>query len=201
MLLAIDTASAWSGLALYDADGLHAEARWRSGRQHTEQLLAQLDLLMAHLALTPADLTALAVALGPGSWAGLRAGLSLAKSIAVAHDLPLLGVASMEALAWPERQRDEPVITVVQLGRSRYAISEFAPLAQPCAAAQIAVCALDEVPLRAAVYVGDLDAALVAHLAAAHGPTTGERTRRPAALAEIAWLRWQAGEQDDLVKS
>ena len=86
MLLAIDTATAMSGLALFDG-AVRAEAVWDAGRDHGAQLLPQLTLLCDHLRCRPADLTAIAVTLGPGSWSGLRVGLATAKGLALALDL------------------------------------------------------------------------------------------------------------------
>lgn len=201
MLLAIDTSTELSGLALYDAQGVHAEATWRSARHHTEQLVAQLDLMTQQLSITPAALSAVAVALGPGSWAGLRVGISLAKAIAVARSLPIIGVTTMEVLAWSHRQSAEPVITVVRLGRERYVLSTFDPLTPPCApVSAMQVYQLADVPRRAGLYVGDLDPVLRQHLAA-HGrfASPADNVRRPAALAELAWTRLEQNDVDDLV--
>lgn len=201
MLLAIDTSTAWSGLALFDGTQVLAEVTWRSARHHTEQVLAQLDLLMQHVGHAPADLTALAIATGPGSWAGLRVGMTTAKALAVAHGLPLIAVTTPEVWVWPHRARVEPVVVAIQLGRNRYAVSAFEVVGQPCAEPDVAqVYSLDDVPVREAFYLGDLDAALVARVA---GPgrvaTPADNVRRPAALAEIAWDRWQRGEVANLV--
>ncbi len=100
MLLAIDTATALTGLALYGPQGPLAESIWESGRNHTAQLLPQIDTLLRYIGASPGDITVLAVSLGPGSWSGLRVGLSLAKGMALAGDLPLIGISTLEALAY-----------------------------------------------------------------------------------------------------
>jgi tRNA threonylcarbamoyladenosine biosynthesis protein TsaB len=206
MLLAIDTSTMETGLALYDAGGARAEAVWRSGRNHTAQLLPQLDLLLRHAGVERADLRAVAVALGPGSWSGVRVGMSVAKGLALAGGLALLGVGTLDALAYQHGRPRLPVYPLVRLGRERFATARFdgeggarqepdrnITLAELCA----------EVEGRA-VFCGDLDAAVQAELrrglgqrAIFPGPAAG--LRRPAFLAELAWRRHAAGERDDLV--
>src|SRR5919202_1047122 len=100
MLLAIDTSTAQTGLACYDAQGLQCECLWHSGRDHTAQLLPQLSLLLRHLGRSRDDITAIGVALGPGSWSGLRVGMSTAKGLALARDLPVVGVGTLDVLAY-----------------------------------------------------------------------------------------------------
>src|SRR5688572_9461596 len=126
MLLAIDTATTITGIALYDGGGLLAECAWASGRHHTAQLLPQLDLLLRHVGAGRDSLRAVAAALGPGSWSGLRVGLSVAKGLALAADLPLIGVSSLEALAYQQQRAGLPIYPLIRLGRDRFASAEFA---------------------------------------------------------------------------
>src|SRR5215218_3300084 len=98
MLLAIDTSTNQTGLACYDERGLLGECVWQSGRDHSAQLLPQLTLLLRHLGRAPADIRAVGVALGPGSWSGLRVGMSSAKGFALARGVPIIGVGTLDAL-------------------------------------------------------------------------------------------------------
>src|SRR5690242_15329684 len=110
LLLAIDTSTTDSGVALFDGAVVLAECAWYSGRRHAEQVLPVVDLLLAQADATPADLTAVAVALGPGSWSGLRVGMSFAKSLALSRELPLVGVPTLAILAYPHRHGALPVV-------------------------------------------------------------------------------------------
>lgn len=206
MLLAIDTSTMETGLALYDETGPRAEAVWRSGRNHTAQLLPQLDLLLRHAGLERTDLKAVAVALGPGSWSGLRVGMSVAKGLALAGDLALLGVGTLDILAYQHGRSRLPVYPLLRLGRERFATARFdgeaatrqgpdrnVTLAELCA----------ELEGRA-VFCGDIDPAVQAELRRGLGqraifPSPAANLRRPAFLAELAWRRYAAGERDDLV--
>ncbi|MBA3943801.1 MAG: tRNA (adenosine(37)-N6)-threonylcarbamoyltransferase complex dimerization subunit type 1 TsaB [Herpetosiphonaceae bacterium] len=201
MLLAIDTSTEWSGLALYNAAGVQAEAMWRSGRQHTEQLLTQLDLLCRQLGVKPADLATVGVATGPGSWAGLRVGMSLAKALVVAQGIPIIGVPTTDVWAWSWRHVEQTLLVVIRLGRGRYAIAQYAAVDQPCAApSAVQVYELAAVPVMDALYLGDIDAELQAHLGSVgHWATPADNVRRPAALAELAWARLADGAVDDVV--
>ncbi|MFM2032351.1 MAG: hypothetical protein RLZZ297_1116 [Chloroflexota bacterium] len=123
MILAIDTSGSRSGLALCDGDRLVAECQWQSGRRHSEQLLPQLDALCRLVAITPAQIRTVAVALGPGSWSGIRVGISIAKGLALATDATVIGVATLDALAWATRGQAGQAC--VALGRGRYAVAAY----------------------------------------------------------------------------
>lgn len=102
MLLAIDTSADYGGLALWSG-GLVSELRWRSDRRQTAELLPHLSTLMSATGVTIDDISAVAATIGPGSFNGIRVGLSTAKAFALARGLPLVPVTVFEALAWPYR--------------------------------------------------------------------------------------------------
>lgn len=119
MLLAIDTATQYAALALYDQDSILAEEAWHAGRNHTVELMPRIVRMLMTANLQVADLTALAVSLGPGSFTGLRIGLAAAKGMALPHKLPLVGVPTLEIVAYPWREQRLPVWAVAQAGRGR----------------------------------------------------------------------------------
>ncbi len=206
MLLAIDTSTTVTGLALYTADGPLAECTWESRRNHTAQLLPQLDLLLRHSGATRNDLRAIGVALGPGSWSGLRVGLSTAKGIALAAGLPLLGVSTLEALAYQQRGNSAPIFPVIRLGRERYASAEFRcrnQLERRGSDQNYTLADLAAVVHERTLFCGDLDASFREQLTRltdgrALFPPPAANLRRPAYLAELAWQRFQTGAHDDL---
>ena len=120
MLLALDTSTKQAGVALYsDQRGLVAEYNWHSANRHTEELLPAVAQMLAQAGLKPTDLTAIGMALGPGSFTGLRVGLAAAKGLALAHGLPLLGIPTLDAAAYPHQAQPAPVVAVLQAGRGR----------------------------------------------------------------------------------
>jgi tRNA threonylcarbamoyladenosine biosynthesis protein TsaB len=98
MLLAIDTSTQLAGLALYDG-AVQAELVWVAGRRHSAQVMPQLERLLRLLDMEVTALTAVAAARGPGSFTGVRVGLAAAQGLAVALDLPVYGVCSLDVLA------------------------------------------------------------------------------------------------------
>lgn len=206
MLLAIDTSTTYTGLALLDAGELIGEAAWASGRNHSAQLLPQLDLLMRHCGVGRTALRAVGVALGPGSWSGLRVGMSVAKGLALAGGLALLGVSTLECLAYQQQRPGLSIYPLIRLGRERFASAEFVlgdTLERRSPDRNVGLAELCAQVSGRALFCGDLDTTLREQIrqelgSRAHFPTPASNLRRPAFLAELAWARLQAGEQDDL---
>jgi len=83
-ILALDTATRMASIALYDGERVHSEETWHSERNHTVELMPSLVRLLERQRVSPQELTGVVVALGPGSFTGLRIGLSVAKGLALA---------------------------------------------------------------------------------------------------------------------
>ncbi len=208
MLLAIDTATVLTGLACYDQHGLQAECIWQSERNHTRQLLPQIQMLLQHLSRQPADLQVVAVALGPGSWSSLRVGMSMAKGMALAGNLQILGVNTLDALAYQHRYATTLICPLIRLGRHRFATVIVRPLedGQRIGAYHnltlTELCAMIQEPV---LFCGDIDAQVQAELQQYLGtnalfPSAAANMRRPGYLAELAWQRFVAGEHDNLAQ-
>jgi tRNA threonylcarbamoyladenosine biosynthesis protein TsaB len=113
MLLAIDTATRHASVALYrEADagadapgGVLAEYTWYSANRHSVQLAPTVDEMLRRQGLSAMDLTAVGVALGPGSFTGLRIGVSVAKGLCLALGIPIVGVPTLDAMAYAPRSR------------------------------------------------------------------------------------------------
>jgi len=98
-LLAIESATLSGGVALLDDDRLLGEITLNIAITHSERLMSAVDRLFADCGLAPADLGGLAVSVGPGSFTGLRVGLATVKALAMALDLPVAPVPTLDALA------------------------------------------------------------------------------------------------------
>lgn len=99
-ILALDTATLVSSVALATRETLVAELTLQTRKTHSEQLMPHIEQLLV-LAETPKeDIEAVAVSIGPGSFTGLRIGLATAKALAYALQIPLIGVPTLEALAF-----------------------------------------------------------------------------------------------------
>ncbi len=100
MLLAIETSSLVLSCALSEGDRLVAEWTVQRKLTHSEQLVPHMDAMLADAGVSKEEITAVACAVGPGSFTGLRIGLATAKTAARIWHVPLIGVDTTEALAW-----------------------------------------------------------------------------------------------------
>ena len=98
-ILGIDTATRRASVALARGHEVAALAHLDGSGGHAGDLLTRLDALLAGAGLKPADLAAIAVTIGPGSFTGVRIGMATAKGLAYALDVPLGGLSTLEALA------------------------------------------------------------------------------------------------------
>ena len=99
IVIGINTSTPEGGVALMGDEGLIAEYSLHSKATHSERLLPSIDRLLQDTELTFRDLSGIAVAVGPGSFTGLRIGLASAKGLALSSDLPLVGIPTLPALA------------------------------------------------------------------------------------------------------
>jgi tRNA threonylcarbamoyladenosine biosynthesis protein TsaB len=98
-LLALETATLAGGAALLDGGRLVGESRLNIALTHSERLMAVVDRLLLDCGWAVADLQALAVSVGPGSFTGLRVGAATAKGLALALEIPVAPVPTLDALA------------------------------------------------------------------------------------------------------
>ncbi|MCE2501662.1 MAG: tRNA (adenosine(37)-N6)-threonylcarbamoyltransferase complex dimerization subunit type 1 TsaB [Dehalococcoidia bacterium] len=126
MLLAIDTSSRYGGAALADESGQVVEARlWRSTANHTAQLMPAMAELLTAQGIAAAVLGGVAVALGPGPFSALRVGVSVAKGLAMAGGLPIVGVDTLRLEAGPHLTPDAIVAAWLDAGRNEIAAGWF----------------------------------------------------------------------------
>ncbi len=98
-VLAIDTSTLAGGVALLDGAHLIAEYLLDVRVTHSERLLPAIDRMLGDAGWPAATLEGLAVAVGPGSFTGLRIGLAAAKGLAFALDVPIAAIPTLDALA------------------------------------------------------------------------------------------------------
>lgn len=100
-ILALDTATEACSAALWN-NGVVISRFENAGRSHTEHLMPMVRALMAESGFTFAQLDGIACGVGPGSFAGVRIGVGFVKGLALARDLPVVGVSSLAMLAQHE---------------------------------------------------------------------------------------------------
>lgn len=100
-VLGIETATAVAAVAVAGTNGILAERMVHNRRTHSVKLLPMIKAALADVGLTPASLDGIAVSSGPGSFTGLRIGMSTAKTLAQVWNLKIVGVPTLEVLAFP----------------------------------------------------------------------------------------------------
>lgn len=158
LLLAIDTAGPDCAVAVARSDAaaatILARARERIGRGHAERLMPMIEAALAEAGVGFNKLKRIAVTTGPGSFTGVRIGVAAARGLALALDIPAVGVGSLHALAFPLLRSDRYATVAVALdarrgelfgfiqnGRSgeavvepsAFAAADFAALLESCA--------------------------------------------------------------------
>jgi tRNA threonylcarbamoyladenosine biosynthesis protein TsaB len=117
LILGIDTATPQVGCAIGGHEGVIASFSSAKGKRHTETLVPAIDFLcrQAHVELD--EIGAIAVDLGPGLFTGLRVGVATAKAMASALRVPVVGVSSLDLLAFPVRWTNRQIVSVVDARR------------------------------------------------------------------------------------
>ena len=145
--LAMDTSGEYAVLALADetdGGGLRAVRVFEGRRNLSRRLLGEVDGLLAGEGLALADVSAIAVGIGPGSFTGVRVGVTTAKTLAQVTGKPLVGVPTLDAYAWGWGE-DGPTLVVLlpsRRGEAYAAIYRGAELAlEPFA---VSITALEE---------------------------------------------------------
>jgi tRNA threonylcarbamoyladenosine biosynthesis protein TsaB len=108
-LLAVDTTTGSGSAALVEDGRIRAEIGIDSFGTHSARLPASIDVLLKSLGWTPAELDGFAVTPGPGSFTGIRIGLSTIQAFAFASGKPIAPVSSLRALAWKLRNDGVPL--------------------------------------------------------------------------------------------
>ena len=99
LLLAFETSAKAASVALFEGNALLGEQYQNTGLTHSQTLMVMAEDLLGQCGKTPADVEAVAVANGPGSFTGVRIGAAAAKGFAWGRNIPLYGVSTLEAMA------------------------------------------------------------------------------------------------------
>jgi tRNA threonylcarbamoyladenosine biosynthesis protein TsaB len=116
-VLAVETATAWQSVAILDGDRVLARLDQEATGSHARVLLPAIDRLFSTTGLVPAKLEGLVVSIGPGSFTGLRVGLSTILGFRTITQLPLAVVPTLEGMAWNLRGSPERLCPVLNSRR------------------------------------------------------------------------------------
>jgi len=195
--LAMDTSGAVCVLALAEDDGsVRAVSLFESRRTLSVRLLGEVDGLLTRNGLALADMTAFAVGLGPGSFTGVRVGVTTAKTLAQVTGKPLAGVGTLDTYASVLARLAHTVMPVLPSRRGEV----YAALYQSAERleAPFAV-SLDEAQARLESIKGAVLCGDTRTLPDWQGPAVTQLWTPPEGLAEIAARRLQNGDTDDFL--
>jgi tRNA threonylcarbamoyl adenosine modification protein YeaZ len=125
MILAIDASTDNASLALVQEGRVLAEANWRCEQNHSVELLPRLARLLDEAKADIKSVSAVIVARGPGSFNGLRVGISTAKGLAFSLGIPIVGIGSLEVVAYEHAETGLPVCPVFNAGRGEIAAAVY----------------------------------------------------------------------------
>ena len=123
--LVVDTSTRYGAVGLWADGTLVRTLTWHSKHNHTSELMPAVDAVLAGRGISAAELAGIAVAHGPGGFSALRAGLGVVKGLAFAAGLPVAGVSTIEASAYPYRGVGLPVVALIDVGRGAVAWARF----------------------------------------------------------------------------
>lgn len=207
MQVAIDTSTDMASLALVQDGEVLAELTWRAERNHSTQLLPSLAHLLNQTELSLQSADCIIVAKGPGSYNGLRVGISTAKGLAFSLGIPVIGVSTLEVEAYPHAERGLPICPVFNAGRGEIFTAVYQrkgdEWCQLIAGHLTTVDALCAGITGRTIFCGEFVPSIVVRLREqlkqkAVIPSLAAGLRRAAFLAELGLKRIEKGDYDDL---
>ena len=207
MLLAVDTSTRLIGVALYDGVSVLSEASWVSRNHHTVELAPAVADAISRIGAHQDEIKAVGVAIGPGSFTGLRIGLGLAKGLCFSRKIPIIGIHTLDILAAAQPKADKDFAVIIEAGRKRLAVGwyRFEDKSESWQfTGKLENLTLDDLVQQIhnpTLVCGELNQIARERLGQNSDNielvSPAFSLRRPGVLAEIAWKRWQAGDIDD----
>jgi tRNA threonylcarbamoyl adenosine modification protein YeaZ len=207
MELTIDTSSNTASVALSHKGEPLASLTWKTAQNHTMELLPNLLCLLQQAKVDISSIEAIIVAKGPGSFNGLRVGISTAKGLASALNIPLLGVKTLEAEAHPFAFTGLPLRPVHKAGREEIATAlyqqkdnEWQCLEEEKLTTVKTLCRRIK---RKTLFCGEIPPDIMNEIQQTLGKraiiSQGNSLSRASSLATLGWRKLSRGEQDDPV--
>lgn len=117
LILGIESATSRVGCAVGGHEGVLASAHSSRGKRHAEMLTPQIDFVRRQARIELSEISVVAVDLGPGLYTGLRVGISAAMAMAYGLGVPMIGVSSLDLLAFPVRHSPKLIVAAIDARR------------------------------------------------------------------------------------
>lgn len=124
-ILAIDTATEVGAVALLEDETLRGDCRINRKFIQSQKLVLMIEELVHHVDLSLQQLDGIAVSVGPGSYTGLRIGLSVAKGLAFSLDISVIGVNSLDALAFQVEEAHELICPMIRFRKEEFYLALY----------------------------------------------------------------------------
>ena len=207
MQLAIDTSTDTASLALIQDGEVLAELTWHCGQSHSTELLPRLVQLLAQSRVSMESTSGIIVARGPGSFNGLRVGISTAKGLAFSLGCPIIGISTLEAAAYPHAETGLPICPIFNAGRGEIATALYQKKHQKWCQLVVehitTIGTLCSQTTTKTIFCGEFIPSITTQLGKklrqkAIIPPSAARLRRASFLAELGLKRVKAGNYDNL---
>ena len=207
MQLAIDTSTEFASLALVGDAEIIAELTWHCGLNHTVELYPRLNFLLEQSGQDIRSAGCVFVARGPGSFNGLRVGVSAAKGLAFSLGIPIIGISTLEIMAYQHASCGMPVCAVSNAGREEVAAAVYREKRNRWSRVlEEHITTIDDLAGRLkekTLFCGEISPAAQARIrkllkTRAVIPPPASRLRRAAYLAELGQQRAAEGNYDDV---
>lgn len=127
LILGITTATQQVGCAIGGHEGVLASVHSSRGKRHAETLVPSIDFVRRQARVELDEVSVIAVDIGPGLFTGLRVGIAAAKAMAHALRVPMIGISSLDLLAWPVRHTSREIVAVVDARRGEVFHARYKP--------------------------------------------------------------------------
>ena len=208
MQLAIDTSTDTASLAIAKDGEILAELTWRCQQNHSVELMPNLSQLLKQTKLELKSISYIIVARGPGSFNGLRVGISTAKALAFSLGIPIVGISTLEAEAHQHAESGLPVCPIFNAGRDEISAATYQRKSgqwhQLGGEHITTIEALCSEITGKTIFCGQISPAIASQLKVKLGeraiiPPPASRLRRAGFLAELGLKRLKAGDFDNSI--
>ncbi len=207
MELALDTSSTFASIALAHKGNMVAELTWSLGQCHTVELVPNIASLLKLVKVDKKAIGAVFVAKGPGSFNGLRVGISAAKGIAFTLNIPIVGISTLEIAAYPFAFTELLLCPIQNAGRCDIATAFYQQKQTEWRCLEVEhLTTVDDLCgkiKKETVFCGEISEAIIERLRMKLGekaiiPSAPARLRRSSFIIMLGLQRLKAGMQDNV---
>ena len=207
MELAIDTSTDYASIAISDQGNAISEFSWYTKQNHTRELMPNIDYLLKQANQEPKAIKAVFIAKGPGSFNGLRVGMSAAKGFSFALSIPIVAIGTLEIEAYPFAFARLPLCPIHNAGRGEIATALYQQSEWWSCLKPEHITTVNELCgeiKEQTLFCGEIPEEAIEQLSTELGekaiiPQLAARIRHARYLSVLGWQRLNHNETDDLV--